>query len=128
MGADAVLLIVAALADDELRRLHGLVGELGMDALVEVHDESELDRALDLGADLIGVNQRDLKTFEIDRALAARLAARMPAGVIKVGESGIRDERDAKELFDAGYDAILVGETFVTSPDPTAAVRSLLCS
>ncbi len=128
MGADAVLLIVAALSDDELRRLHGLTRELGMDALVEVHDARELDRALDLGADLVGVNQRDLKTFEIDRDLAGALGDRMPTDVVKVGESGIRDKRDAEALFEAGYDAILVGETFVTSPDPSAAVRELACS
>jgi indole-3-glycerol phosphate synthase len=128
MGADAVLLIVAALTDDELRRLLGLTRELGMDALVEVHDETELDRALEVGADLIGVNQRDLKTFEINRDVALTLAARMPQGVLKVGESGIRDRADAEALHHAGYDAILVGETFVTAADPSAAVRELVCS
>ena len=128
MGADALLLIVAALSDMQLRELHETARLLGLDVLVEVHDERELDRALAIGPDLVGVNQRDLKTFEVDRNLAATLAERMPAGVVKVGESGIRDRDDARRLFEAGYDAILVGETFVRSPDPAAAVRSLACS
>lgn len=125
MGADAVLLIVAALSDEELARLHNLTTELGMAALVEVHDEAELERALAVGATIVGVNQRDLRTFEVDHSLAARLAARMPAGVVKVAESGIRDRSDAAALEDAGFDAVLVGESLVTSPDPAAAVRAL---
>jgi indole-3-glycerol phosphate synthase len=128
MGADAVLLIVAALSDDELVRLCVLTRQLGMDALVEVYDDDELDRALAAGADLIGVNQRDLKTFNVDQERAARFAARMPPGVVKVAESGIRDRRDAEAMLALGYDAILVGETLVTSSDPTAMVRELSCS
>jgi indole-3-glycerol phosphate synthase len=128
MGADAVLLIVAALDDAELRAFRALASELGLAALVEVHDADELDRALAAGADLVGVNQRDLRTFEVDRALAGRLAERMPVGVVTVAESGVRDGDDAKALFDAGYDAVLVGESLVTAGDPAAAVRTMRCS
>jgi indole-3-glycerol phosphate synthase len=126
MGADAVLLIVAALADDELVRLRGLAGELGLAALVEVHDEAELERALDAGADLVGVNQRDLTTFEVDQQRAERLAPRIPDGVVKVAESGVRDAADAARLARSGFDAVLVGESLVRASDREAAVRSLL--
>jgi indole-3-glycerol phosphate synthase len=125
MGADAVLLIVAALDDDELARLHGVATELGLSALVEVHDDAELDRALAAGARVVGVNQRDLRTFEVDHELAARLGARMPADVVRVAESGVRDRDDCRRLADAGYHAVLVGETLVTAPDPAAALREL---
>jgi indole-3-glycerol phosphate synthase len=128
MGADAVLLIAAALAGDELRRLRALSAEVGLDALVEVHDETEVDRALDAGATLIGVNQRDLRTFEVDTLRAERVAGAIPAAVVKVAESGIRGKEDASRLRAAGFDAILVGETLVRSPDPAAAVRELRCS
>jgi indole-3-glycerol phosphate synthase len=126
MGADAVLLIVAALADAELVRLRGLADELGLAALVEVHDEGELARALDAGADLVGVNQRDLMTFDVDHQRAERLAPRIPAGVVKVAESGVRDAADAARLAGCGFDAVLVGESLVRAPDREAAVRSLL--
>jgi indole-3-glycerol phosphate synthase len=125
MGADAVLLIVAALSDVELRDFHQLAAELQLDALVEVHDESELDRALAAGATLLGVNQRDLMTFEVDTDRAVRVARCFPAGVVKVAESGITGAEDAATLAEAGYDAVLVGEALVTSGDPTAAVRTL---
>ena len=125
MGADAVLLIVAALSDVELTGFCALARDLSLAALVEVHTHAELERALAAGADVIGVNQRDLTTFVVDRTLAARLRAHMPAGVVTVAESGIRDERDADELFGCGYDAILVGESLVTAPDPAAAIRRL---
>jgi indole-3-glycerol phosphate synthase len=125
MGADAVLLIVAALSDAELARLHAAASELGMAALVEVHDAHELERALAAGATIIGVNQRDLRTFEVDRTLAVRLAERIPPGVVTVAESGIRGRDDVVALEEAGFDAVLVGESLVTSPDPTAAVRAL---
>jgi indole-3-glycerol phosphate synthase len=121
MGADAVLLIVATLSDAELGSFRSLAVELGMAALVEVHDEAELDRALAAGADVVGVNQRDLRSFEVDRGRAARLVARIPAGVVKVAESGIRSAADVPPSFDA----ILVGESLVTAPDPTAALREL---
>jgi indole-3-glycerol phosphate synthase len=125
MGADAVLLIAAALATSELARFGEVAVSVGLTALVEVHDEAELARALAAGADVIGVNQRDLRTFDVDRELAARLAAKMPDGVVKVAESGIRDAGDVRRLADAGYDAILVGESIVTAPDPYDAVRAL---
>ena len=128
MGADAVLLIVAALSDDELRRFSALAGALGIDALVEVHDEAELERALAVGADLVGVNQRDLTTFAVDPGRAERLAKLVPDGVAKVAESGVGGADDARRLADAGYDAVLVGEALVTAPDPAAKVRELRCS
>jgi indole-3-glycerol phosphate synthase len=126
MGADAVLLIAAALDGGELASFHSLAVELGLTALVEVHDEDELARAIDAGASVIGVNQRDLRTFEVDTARAVRVAQAIPAGVIKVAESGIHGAADAAALHGAGYDAILVGEHLVTSGDPTGAVRELV--
>jgi indole-3-glycerol phosphate synthase len=125
MGADAVLLIVAALSDDELRSFHELATQLGLDALVEVHDERELDRAVAVGATLIGVNQRDLTTFSVDRELAAKLRPSLPDGAVTVAESGLRDRSDAEALAAAGYDAVLVGESLDTSADPLAAVGDL---
>jgi len=125
MGADCVLLIAAALSAEELAAFHRLAGELGIDALVEVHDVAELELALGVGAALVGVNQRDLVTFEVDHERAERLAGAIPAGVVKVAESGIRGVEDARRLVDAGYDAVLVGEHLVTSGDPAAAVRAL---
>lgn len=125
MGADAVLLIVAALDDAELAELHALALEVGLDALVEVHDEAELERALAVGAGLIGVNQRDLVTFKVDQERAGRMAAAMPSTVIRVAESGVRNPADAASLRAAGYDAVLVGESLVKSKDPGAAVAAL---
>lgn len=125
MGADAVLLIVAALHGDELARLHQLAIGLGLDALVEVHDEAELAEALAIGATLIGVNQRDLRTFAVDHDRARRLAAAIPDGVVAVAESGVRDGADAMRLAEAGYQAVLVGETLVRSKDKAAAVAAL---
>lgn len=121
MGADAVLLIVAALTDEELAIFLALAARLRLSALVETHDEAELRRALDTGATIVGVNQRDLRTFQIDRTLAARLRDRIPSGVVTVAESGIRGPQDVPE----GYDAVLVGESVVTAGDPTAAIRQL---
>ncbi len=125
MGADAVLLIAAVLDDDLLGRCLDLAASLDLAALVEVHDEAELGRAVALGANLVGVNQRDLTTFEVDRGLAARLHERMAPGTVSVAESGVRGAEDAVALAAAGYDAVLVGETLVTSPDPSAAVVDL---
>lgn len=125
MGADCVLLIAAALDDGELAGFHALGRSLGLDVLVEIHDEAELDRALSVGADLIGVNQRDLVTFEVDTARAVRMAPRMPEGVVRVAESGITGADDARALRDAGYHAVLVGEHLVRSGDPATAVRAL---
>lgn len=125
MGADAVLLIAAALDDAELADLHALAGDVGLDALVEVHDEAELDRALAVGATLVGVNQRDLVTFAVDHERAVRVGGALPAGVVRVAESGVRGPADAAALAAAGFDAVLVGESLVTSGDPAAAVAAL---
>ncbi len=125
MGADAVLLIAAALEPEELGVLHQLATELGLDVLVEVHDEPELEVALRAGASLIGVNQRDLVTFEVDHDRAARMAGAIPPGAVKVAESGVRDGADARRLAEAGYDAVLVGETLVTASDVATTLRSL---
>ncbi len=125
MGADAVLLIAAALDEGELTDFHALAVEVGLDALVEVHDEGELERALAIGARLIGVNQRDLVTFEVDADRAVRLAPQMPDGVVRVAESGVQGAADARRLADAGYHAVLVGESLVTAADPSAAVAAL---
>jgi indole-3-glycerol phosphate synthase len=126
MGADCLLLIVAALEAAELADLHRLAIEVGLDVLVEIHDEPELDVALAAGATLIGVNQRDLTTFEVDHERALRMAGVIPNDVVKVAESGVRGGADAGALRDAGYHAILVGETLVTSDDPAAAIGRLL--
>ena len=128
MGADCVLLIVAALDDDELCRFCALAREVGLDALVEVHDTAELERALSAGADLVGVNQRDLVTFEVDRDRAARLASLIPDGVVSVAESGIEGPDDVARLTDAGYGAVLVGESLVRAADAAAAVRALVAA
>lgn len=125
MGADCVLLIAAALSDGELAEFHGLAREVGLDALVEIHDEVELERAMKVGADLIGVNQRDLVTFQVDHERALRMGSVMPDSVVRVAESGVRGADDARALREAGYQAVLVGESIVTSADPTAAVRAL---
>lgn len=125
MGADAVLLIVAALDQSELERLHALAASLGLAALVEVHDRTELERALGVGASLVGVNQRDLRTFAVDHNRAAELAAHMPPGVLSVAESGVRDGADAARLAEAGYRAVLVGETLLRSTDRAAALAGL---
>jgi len=126
MGADCVLLIVAALDQDELVLFGSLASELGMAALVEVHDEDELDRAVDAGATIIGVNQRDLLTFEVDQERALRVGEAIPDGVVKVAESGIRGRKDAEVLAGAGFDALLVGETLVRSGDPAGAIANLI--
>lgn len=125
MGADAVLLIAAALDETELADFHALALDLGLDALVEVHDELELERALGVGATLVGVNQRDLVTFAVDAERAVRMAPKMPAGVIRVAESGIGGPDDAAALAAAGYHAVLVGESLVRSADPEAAVAAM---
>ena len=125
MGADAVLLIVAALADDELARLHSTSEALGMSTLVEVHDEAELQRALSIGATLVGVNQRDLHSFAVDTTRAVRVAGLIPPDVVAVAESGITGADDARRCADAGYRAVLVGEHLVRSANPERAVSEL---
>ncbi len=126
MGADAVLLIVAALDDGELRRCTAQAEELELTALVEVHDEAELERALAAGARVVGVNQRDLRTFRVDHERAVALGGRIPPEVVAVAESGIRDAEDARRLAAAGYDAILVGETLVRSDDRAEQLQQLV--
>ena len=126
MGADCVLLIAAALDDRELGEMHALALSIGLDALVEIHDETELDRALQVGATLIGVNQRDLVTFAVDHERALRMAPLMPAGVVRVAESGVRNGQDAVDLRRAGYHAVLVGESLVTAADTCASLKDLL--
>lgn len=125
MGADCVLLIAAALDDAELRGFHDLAKEIGLDALVETHDEAEVERAMDVGATLVGVNQRDLVTFEVDTERAVRVGRSLPTGVVRVAESGVEGPTDAAVLRSAGYDAVLVGEALVRSGDPAAAVAAL---
>ena len=124
-GADLVLLIVAALPQDVLLRLHTLIRELGMTPLVEAHSADEVARAVDLGSQLIGVNARDLSTFELDRELFGRVADQIPAGVIRVAESAVLDVSDVIRYREAGADAVLVGEALVTS-DPIATLQSYL--
>ncbi len=126
MGADCVLLIAAALEPAELIRFHRLATEIGLDCLVEIHDEAELEVALSAGATLVGVNQRDLVTFQVDHERALRMAGVMPGGVVRVAESGVRGPADAASLYAAGYHAVLVGESLVTSGDPAAAIRGLI--
>ena len=125
MGADCVLLIAAALSQPELAAFYQLANEIGLDVLVETHDEDEVERALLVGATLIGVNQRDLVTFQVDHERAVRMAAAIPNGVVKVAESGVRDASDAQSLRNAGYDAVLVGESLIISNDPAALIGSL---
>lgn len=125
MGADCVLLIAAALDQAELESFLKLAHAIGLDALVEIHDEAELNRAVAAGADLIGVNQRDLVTFAVDTDRAVRMAPQMPTGVVRVAESGITGPADAAVLAGAGYHAVLVGEHLVTSGDPEGGVAAL---
>lgn len=126
MGADCVLLIAAALSGDELERSLAVAADVGIDALVEVHDEAELSVALKAGATLVGVNQRDLVTFEVDHDRAVRMGRSMPPGLVTVAESGVRGRADAESLRRAGYRAVLVGEHLVTSTDPAAALADLI--
>ena len=124
-GADAALLIVAALPGDQLRRLLELAGQLGLHALVEVHDQAEVERALAAGATLVGVNNRDLHTFQVDLATSERLIPGFPAGVKGVAESGVRTQADARRLRAAGAPNLLVGEALVRAADPGALLRDL---
>lgn len=127
-GADIVLLIVAALEQNVLVGLLDRVESLGMTALVEVHDEEELARALDGGAKVVGVNARNLRTLEVDRTTFARLAPRIPSDVVKVAESGVRGPHDLLAYAAAGADAVLVGEGLVTGRDPRQAVADLVAA
>ncbi|MGH9598106.1 MAG: indole-3-glycerol phosphate synthase TrpC [Edaphobacter sp.] len=125
-GADAILLIVSAHTDASLSDLRDEAHSIGLDVLCETHDRAELDRAIALGFDLIGVNSRDLRTFTVHPERLIELAQAMPNNVVKVAESGIRTAEDIARLQDAGYDAFLVGEALMRQPDPAAALALLL--
>lgn len=125
-GADAVLLIVAALGSRELPTLHRAARALALDVLVEVHDVVELERAIDAGAQIIGVNNRSLRTLAVDTAASGACAARMPAGVVGVSESGLKTAADLQRMMALGYRAVLIGERLMTAADPGAALRELL--
>jgi len=125
-GADAILLIVAALSDAELRALMGTAAEAGLEALVEVHDRSELERALEAGARLVGVNNRDLSTMQVSLTTSLELGPVIPDAVVAVAESGIRSGADVRALRAAGFDAFLVGEHLMRAPDPGVALAELL--
>ncbi|MBI2186172.1 MAG: indole-3-glycerol phosphate synthase TrpC [Acidobacteria bacterium] len=125
-GADAVLLIVAAVEQPDLVRLQARAWALGLAALVEVHDETELSRAVDSGARLIGVNNRNLRTLAVDVDASYRLAAKVPPDVVAVSESGLQSRADLGQLAAAGYRAFLIGERFMTDPDPAGAIRALI--
>jgi indole-3-glycerol phosphate synthase len=125
-GADAILLIVAALDDDLLKRLYGEAKDLQLDVLVEVHDLPEMERALELGADLIGINNRNLKTFEIDLATTEKLADEVSDDVLLVSESGIRTLEDAQRALDAGANAVLIGESLMRAHNPSEEIEAYL--
>ena len=124
--ADAILLIVAALTDDELRRFNDAAHRHGLDVLCEVHTAEELERARDLGCDAYGVNNRNLSTFAVSLETSLQLADRLPSGAVRVAESGIHTAEDIERLRSAGFDAFLVGESLMRQPDPGAALRALL--
>jgi indole-3-glycerol phosphate synthase len=125
-GADAILLIVAALEQADLVRLQTRARELGLGVLVEVHDDEELTRAVDAGSRVIGVNNRNLRTLAVDVEASYRLAAKMPADVVAVSESGLQSRGDLERLSAAGYRAFLIGERFMTDPEPAAAIAKLV--
>lgn len=125
-GADAVLLLASILTADEIRRFTADLARYGCDALVEVHDQAELERAIAAGARLIGVNNRDLRDFRVDLATSERLAKGIPAGAIRVAESGIRERADVDRLRKAGFHAFLVGESLLRQNDRAAALRRLI--
>jgi indole-3-glycerol phosphate synthase len=125
-GADAVLLIVAALDVPTLAALHSRALSIGLDVLVEVHGEDELSAAVDSGARIIGVNNRNLRTLDVDVTASERLAARIPEGLVRVSESGLKSAADVTRLTGIGYDAFLIGERFMLEKDPGAALKTLI--
>ena len=125
-GADAILLILSALLDSELARFYARSCELGLDALCEVHDESELERALVIGAEIIGVNNRDLRTFKVDLTTAERLAAKIPANVLRIAESGVQHGTDIRHLRKFGYQAFLVGESLMRADSPANELAKMM--
>ncbi|HXG36434.1 MAG TPA: indole-3-glycerol phosphate synthase TrpC [Dehalococcoidia bacterium] len=124
-GGDAALLIAAVLEPSLLAELIALATSLGLTALVEVHQESELEQALAAGAKLIGINNRDLRTFEVDLATTERLCPSIPAGILTVAESGVHNREDVLRLQSCGVNALLIGEALVTAPDPRVKIREL---
>ena len=125
LGVSAVLLIARILPPGRLEALHSHAVSRGLDVLVEVHDEAEVDRALAAGASIIGVNNRDLATLEVDPGRALSLRPRISAGVVSVAESGVSNRDDVRRIEDAGFDAVLIGEALVTSADPVATLMEL---
>jgi indole-3-glycerol phosphate synthase len=126
IGADLQLLIVAALSDSQLRDFYQMTAEMRMNSLIEVHDEQELERAIKIGAKIIGINSRNLKTLEVDPSAFNRLLPLIPNGVIRVAESGISSRADVEAIAALGGNAILVGETLVKAGDPLAGISNLL--
>ncbi len=127
MGADAILLIVSILTDDRLRELLGLARDLGMRCLVEAHDRDEVERALAAGSEIVGINNRDLRTFKVDLNTTRELTRAIPTDKVIVSESGIHTREDVRRLAEWGVNAMLVGESLVTSVDVAAKMRDLLC-
>jgi indole-3-glycerol phosphate synthase len=125
-GADAVLLIVAALSDEELKHMSATANSIGIDCLVEVHDENEVKRALDIGASFIGINNRNLATFELDLSVTEQLAPKIPKTCTIVSESGIRTADDVRRVVAAGVHAALIGESLMRASDPRALLESFL--
>ena len=126
LGADALLLIVRMLDAAQLRELMQVAGRFSLEALVEVHDEDEIEQALQAGAKIVGINSRDLDTFQVDLSRTLALCSRLPDGIIKVAESGIGDADDIRRVRDAGFDAALCGEALMRSTDPGEGLRDLL--
>lgn len=125
-GASAVLLIVAILSNEELRRLMDAAGRLGLDCLVEVHDEEELNRALEVGAEIIGINNRNLHSLVVDKTTSEKLAVKIPKGKVIVAESGLESHEDIKRLKGLGVHAVLIGETFMRSDDVGAKIKEVM--
>jgi indole-3-glycerol phosphate synthase len=125
-GADAVLLIVAALTDEELKRFKAVADEIGIDCLIEVHAEAELSRALDAGADFIGINNRNLATFDVDLKVTERLAGKVPRNCTVISESGLRTADDIRRVIGAGVHGALIGEALMRAEDPRALLESFL--
>lgn len=128
IGADAILLIVSALKPSELRRLHVIARDMGLDVLVEVHDPAELETALKVGATIVGVNNRNLRTLEVDTDTSQHMIERIPSGIVAVAESGLRSGDDVIALRQAGYSAFLIGEYLISQPSPGAALAEILSS
>ena len=125
-GTSAILLIVAILTDEKLKHLMKVASDLDLDCLVEVHNETELKRAPDAGADIIGINNRDLRTFEVDLKVSERLIPKIPRGKVIVAESGLKTHQDIQALKDLGANAVLIGETFLQAPDIATKIKEVM--